>query len=797
MKKTAWRDGNRIELLENGEEFFPRVLEAIAAARHSIYIETFILADDCVGKDLNAALCKARERGVEVDVLADGFGSDPLSDDYVESLRNAGVRLLLFEPQPRLFGFRTNLLRRQHRKIVVIDGRLAYIGGINFCSDHLIESGPRALQDFAVEIEGPLVQDIAEAGAELLGDLRRPRRWWQRRRRVTQSARQPEAGGSRGRLVVRDNGRRRTAIEREYRLAIRMAKEEIIIANAYFFPGFRLLRDIRNAARRGVRVVLMVQGNPDMPIVTIVARWLYHYLIPAGVEIVEYCERPLHGKVAVVDRRWSTVGSSNLDPLSLALNLEANVVIDDPAFAAQLRERLQDLIENSCTRVDPDSVPRRTLWRMLLGVIVFHFLRRFPRWAAQLPAHRPRIVAPGAGDADTVAGTGDTRSRPEAPPNDRETADPSNDSQHAAPARAATSDPAGVARRDPAADDDRQNPQGGWQRARQLFWLAFSVLVIGLIGRLAWNTEWTEVGAAIAQREWTTLALIAAAAGLSHLVFGLYDVISRYVVAPRLPAWRAWATAISCYALNLNLGALVGGVGLRYRLYRKQQVESAAATRIITLGIVANWVGYVLVVTALLPWAGHFGWSHWLGEGQAWAACAVGVIALVAYAALCARGVGFSLRGHRFEPLPLRFAAPQALLSAANWAWLGFVMSLCLGPEVSYAESLGVLLASAVVGAMAHVPGGWGVIEVVVVTLLADRLPQSQLIASVLVYRGANYLLPLPAALLGYFALGRGQAGSAEDAAHAPHRVAGSRRAQRARRERREEQPLARQGSAA
>src|SRR5690606_37234668 len=139
-------------------------------------------------------------------------------------------------------------------------------------------------------------------------------------------------------FVTRDNGRHRNDIEQHYLAAIRSARSEILIANAYFFPGYRLLRELRNAARRGVRVGLVLQGEPDMPMVRAASKLLYDYLLSAGVEIHEYCQRPLHGKVAIVDEDWSTVGSSNLDPLSLSLNLEANVVIRDRAFNACLGE---------------------------------------------------------------------------------------------------------------------------------------------------------------------------------------------------------------------------------------------------------------------------------------------------------------------------------------------------------------------------------------------------------------------------------------------------------------------------
>ena len=193
-------------------------------------------------------------------------------------------------------------------------------------------------------------------------------------------------------LLLRDNARRSNSIEHEYRRAIRAARREVVIANAYFFPGYGFLRDLRHAARRGVRVSLLVQGEPDTPLALRAARTLYPHLVEAGVHIHEYCQRPFHGKVAWVDDDWATVGSSNLDPLSLSLNLEANVFVHSPAFNQALRERIGSLLEHHCQAVDPAGVPRRTFWQRLTRPLLVHVLRRVPRWAGLLPAHTPRVA---------------------------------------------------------------------------------------------------------------------------------------------------------------------------------------------------------------------------------------------------------------------------------------------------------------------------------------------------------------------------------------------------------------------
>ncbi len=390
-----WLDGNDFRLLENGEEFFPRVFECIAQAEREVLIETFILFEDKVGLALHAVLCRIARRGVQVDLTIDGWGSPNLSDEFIRTLAAAGVRLHVFDPGPRPFGLRPKVLRRMHRKIVVIDGQRAFMGGINYSADHLADYGPEAKQDYSVEIRGPIVATIHRfAHAALAGGLRheRGRRWWRWRRHLRTPPQQlPRAGTARALFVVRDNVEHLDDIERHYRLAIRSARHRVVIANAYFFPGYRLVRELRRAARRGVDVRLVLQGQPDMAIVKTAASTLYHHLLKAGVRIFEYCERPLHGKVALVDDEWSTVGSSNLDPLSLALNLEANVIIHDRAFNALLHERLMHLVSNSCNEIHAEALGRVRGWDLVRSYIAFHVMRKFPLWAGWLPPHDPRL----------------------------------------------------------------------------------------------------------------------------------------------------------------------------------------------------------------------------------------------------------------------------------------------------------------------------------------------------------------------------------------------------------------------
>jgi cardiolipin synthase len=391
-----WIEGNDIRLLENGEEFFPRVFACIANAKQEVVLETFILFEDKVGLQLQEALIAAAKRGVQVDMTIDGFGSPDLSERFLGTLADAGVRVHVFDPGKRLLGWRWNMLRRMHRKIVVVDGAIAFVGGINYSADHLADFGPEAKQDWAVEVQGPLVAEIHRFTHTTLVQgqrYQRLRRWWRSRKQLRTNSRDlPHAGGAAAMLVVRDNGDHFSDIERHYRIAIRAARHRIVIANAYFFPGYRLMKELRRAARRGVDVRLILQGEPDMPIVKTAAQMLYHQLLGAGVRVYEYCDRPLHGKVALMDDEWATVGSSNLDPLSLALNLEANIIIRDREFNRKLNERLQLLMCDSCNQIARDALGPMSGWRLVRSVLAYHFTRLYPGLASWLPRHVPRLL---------------------------------------------------------------------------------------------------------------------------------------------------------------------------------------------------------------------------------------------------------------------------------------------------------------------------------------------------------------------------------------------------------------------
>jgi cardiolipin synthase A/B len=697
-----WREGNRVLLLENGEDFFPRVNALVRRATRCIYIETFILSEDVVGNALKDALVDAAARGIGVDLLLDGFGSDCLSHDFQAGLVAAGVRVHFFARGKRLMGFRTNPFRRMHRKITVIDDAVALVGGINFCAEQLLGSGPEALQDFAVEVEGPVVADIV-----------RFVRMSNSTPAHTGVGRSPAAaadgqlpGTARARFVTRDNHRYRNAIELEYRRAIERSRREVLIANAYFFPGYRLLRALRRAARRGVQVTLLLQGRPDLRIVSILARWLHGYLLRGGVHIFEYTARPLHAKVAVIDDAWSTVGSSNLDPLSLSLNLEANLIIDDDAFHATLRSRLQCLISRHSRRLGPEDVPEQTVGQLLATLLVFHFLRHFPKWFGWLPAPCPRIQPLRPADTADVA----------PPPAQRSAAAPG-----------------------------KRSPWR-WQGA---LGMALGVLVLYLLWRAADRVDWAAVAAAMDARAGLHLVLLGGAALVSHGLYGMLDALGKASVSAPLPRWRGWLTGSVCYGLGLNLGALVGGVAMRLRLYGRQGLDAGATLAITTASIAANWAGLAGLLALAPVWLDAEHAAEWGGGVGVWPAAALSVLLLTLYWRWSSQARVWQWRGHAVGIPRPPIALSQCLVATGNWALMAAILQGCLGGSASYIDALGVLLAAALGGVIVRIPGGWGVLEFMAVVMLADETAPAEVIAGVLVYRAVYYLVPLLFSLVG------------------------------------------------
>jgi cardiolipin synthase len=337
---TDFVDGNRITLLTRGVEYFPELEAACDGARHEIHIETYIYDGDEAGQRIGAALKRAAARGVATHVLVDGFGSKGLSGAFVSDLENAGVRVLVYRPERGPLFVARRRLRRMHRKLAVIDARIAFVGGINIIDDMHTPGHTPPRFDYAVRVEGPLLERIYPTVKRLwaLEEFMQLGRDWHGVEKLRPKA--IPCGTQQAAFVVRDNLRHRSDIEEAYLEAIAGARSEILIANAYFFPGLSFRRALMEAAARGVQVTLLLQGRVEYVLLHYASRALYGAFLDAGIHISEYHKSFLHAKVAVIDGKWATVGSSNIDPFSLLLAREANVVVRDRAFAAALRASL-------------------------------------------------------------------------------------------------------------------------------------------------------------------------------------------------------------------------------------------------------------------------------------------------------------------------------------------------------------------------------------------------------------------------------------------------------------------------
>lgn len=371
-------------MLENGDELFPRMIETIDKAQHEILLESFIWFDDPVGRKIKRALVDAALRGVWISVLVDGYGTHYLPRAFIDELTEKGIRFYVHDSQPAWFGVRLNIIKRMHRKLMVSDGQTAFIGGINIAQNQTSDFGPDFKQDYAAELQGPVVGEmrkflqraVQEYSAEKIKFVDIP----------GVSASRSSSGCAVVRFVTRDNKRHRNDIEQQFLRRMRKANSHITIANPYFFPGYRMLREMRRAARRGVRVRLLVQGQLGSPLAKRAAQTLYDFLVESGVEVYEYWERQLHGKIAAIDEDWATVGSSNLDPLSLSLNLEANLFVIDREFNELLTKRIASLMEEWETRqINKSWIYRRTMLKWFGSFIIYHLLRHFPRFAGWLP----------------------------------------------------------------------------------------------------------------------------------------------------------------------------------------------------------------------------------------------------------------------------------------------------------------------------------------------------------------------------------------------------------------------------
>ena len=376
---SLFTKGNFITLLRNGEEYFPALEAAIQKAQHEIYIETYIYQADAIGLRIGEALMNAAARGVAVYLLLDGFGSQDLAKSYILKLTASGVQVMIYREKISPWTLQKNRLRRLHRKMVVVDRKIGFVGGINIIDDYDVPKGATPRLDYAVKVEGAVAKSIYHS----VHKLWRRMAWLQLRSSPKQIAEEhfkqhahPKHAGIKAALMLRDNILHRRDIEEAYLAAIDAAKHEIIIANAYFLPGWRFRKALIEAAERGVKVTLLLQGRLEY-FYMFASHAFYSQFLQYGIEIYEYRKSFMHSKVAVIDGQWATVGSSNIDPFSLLLAREANVVVDDKKFAQELRDGVLQNIADGAQQVSQENWQKRHLLGRFASWITYGCLRLF------------------------------------------------------------------------------------------------------------------------------------------------------------------------------------------------------------------------------------------------------------------------------------------------------------------------------------------------------------------------------------------------------------------------------------
>ncbi len=398
----ALRPDHQLTLLKGSEAMFPAMIEAIGGARTQVLLETYIFQFDRSVLGVAQALEEAGARGVAVCVVVDGVGTGDVPAEWQERWRAAGVQWAVFNPAQGWRLLFPRRWRRMHRKLCVVDGHIAFCGGINLLDDyydpnHGELNHPRF--DFAVRVAGPLVADVHDTMTRLWARLKVAREARDRdlagalkavraaahagtdmgkAKPTSDTLKRAPGEGALASLVLRDNVRFRRSIEGVYRVSIAQARSEILIANAYFIPGVQLQRALLRAAKRGVRITLLLQAKYEYFMQYHASRAVYGVMLNAGIQIIEYEPSFLHAKVAVMDAAdgaLATVGSSNLDPLSLLLAREANVFVRDDVFAAELRAHLLDAIAHHGRRVDPGEHERRPVMTRALTWVAYGLMR--------------------------------------------------------------------------------------------------------------------------------------------------------------------------------------------------------------------------------------------------------------------------------------------------------------------------------------------------------------------------------------------------------------------------------------
>jgi cardiolipin synthase A/B len=373
---------NKVRLIHGGREYFELLKKMISDAKETIHLQTYIFDVDETGEDVANDLIKAAQRNVNVYLLVDGYASQSLSPSFIDRLRSAGVNFRFFQPIFKSKSFYFG--RRLHHKMLVVDDRCAVVGGINISKRYNDGADEPAWLDFAIYVEGPVAKDLCVLGYKMWSFPK------------TMHSTPCESRQTQFELDVEDRAfvrmcrndwvRRKKQITLSYINMLKKAKHEVTILSSYFLPGHEFAHHLIRAARRGVKIRIIMAGRSDVKIAKHAERFLYQDLLDNNIEIYEYQKTILHGKVTVCDNKWVTIGSYNVNNISAYASIELNLEVYAPNFAKCVDHMLQEIAHNDCIQITTEWMEKKetffariTQWvcyetiRLIFYLFTFYF----------------------------------------------------------------------------------------------------------------------------------------------------------------------------------------------------------------------------------------------------------------------------------------------------------------------------------------------------------------------------------------------------------------------------------------
>lgn len=384
LYRHNYKGGHQISLLQSGEPFFAAVEKILDEARHFIHFHAFLIDEDETGIRIFNALIRASKRGVRTYLLLDAYGTKYLSKELVDSIEDSGILFRFFSPTLVTKGFQLSL--RLHSKVVLADGEVAVIGGMNFADRYHGTSSKKEWLDFAIQFRGPECVQILAILKKLWNKT-----FISREERSRETVTMPVTYSENVKLRILQNNwyRNKMEILKSYRSAIRHANNHILILASYFLPGRNERKLLKNASQRGVDITIVLAAESDAPMFDRATQFLYDFILRSRIRIYEYLPSNLHAKVATVDGKWSTVGSYNLNHVSDYASIEINVGILDESFAQEFEKTLRGIIKNDCREVTFEENKRRKTWyHSLRGWISYQMIRLAMRIMYQLTSKK-------------------------------------------------------------------------------------------------------------------------------------------------------------------------------------------------------------------------------------------------------------------------------------------------------------------------------------------------------------------------------------------------------------------------